>query len=163
MTLECIGPSLYSASGTVFAPRVATVLPDTQTLITKGTTHWGQREVYCDHLEANRLGPPTESLTPSQRLRIWQTGVDLIVQPDLVLIRPDPDQIDRVLRADELLQETVNKRRIRFLLASHAKIFMALMKRGELWRIASDAVTSEEMKSRIRSARMKLDGRVIYY
>ena len=163
MTLECIGPSLYSASGTAFDPRVATVFPDTQTLVTEGTTHGGQREVYCDHLESNRQAAPAEPLTPGQRLRIWQTGVDLIVQSDLVLIRPDPDHFDRVLRADELLQEVVDKRRIRFLLASHAKIFMALMKRGELWRIASDAVTSEEMKSRIRSARMNLDGRAIYY
>ncbi len=163
MVLKLIGPSLYSAPGTVFEPRVATVFPDTQTLVTQGTTHWEQREVYCDHLEANRQGTPAEPLTPSQRLRIWHTGVDLIVQHDLVLIRPDPDQIDRVLRADELLQEIVNKRRIRFQLASHARIFMALMERGELWRIASDAVTSEEMKTRIRNARMKLDGRPIYY
>lgn len=90
-------------------------------------------------------------------------GVDLIVQSDLVLIRPDPEQIERVLRADELLQGVVHKARIRFLLASNSKVFEALTRRGELWRIASDAVTTEEMNNRTRNARMKLEGRAIYY
>lgn len=163
MTLERIGPSLYSAGGTVFEPQVATIFPDTQTLVTEGTTHMRHREVYCDRLEEERRAAKAEPLTSSERLKIWQAGVDLIVQPELVLIRPDVDKIDRVLRADELLQEMVNKRRIRFQLASNAKVFAALTKRGELWRIASDAVTSDEMKARIRNARMKLDGRAIYY
>lgn len=121
------------------------------------------REVYWERLEAERRVARAEPLTSSDRLKIWQSGVDLIVQPDVVLIRPDPDQIDRVLRADRLLQQIVSKRRIRFQLASNAKVFAALTKRGELWRIASDAVTSDEMKARIRNARMKLDGRAIYY
>lgn len=163
MALELIGPSLYSAGGTVFEPQVATLFPDTQTLVTEGTTHLRHREVYCDRLESQRRAAQIEPLTASERSKIWRSGVDLIVQPDVVLIRPDPDQIDRVLRADELLQELVHKRRIRFQLASNAKVFAALTKRGELWRVASDAVTSDEMKNRIRNARMKLAGRPIYY
>lgn len=163
MTLERIGPSLYSKGGTVFEPQVATIFPDTRTLVTEGTTHMRHREVYCDHLEEQRRAAQAEPLTASERSKIWRSGVDLIVQPDLVLIRPDPDQIDRVLQADELLQGIVNKQRIGFLLASNAKVFAALMKRGELWRIASDAVTTEEMKKRIRNARMRLEGRAIYY
>lgn len=163
MTLERLGPPLYSAGGTVFEPQVATIFPDTQTLVTEGTTHMRHREVYCDRLEAARLAAQAEPLTSGERSKIWRSGVDLIVQRDAVLIRPDPDQIDRVLRADELLQELVNKRRIRFQLASNPKVFAALTKRGELWRIASDAVTSEEMKTRIQNARMKLGGRAIYY
>ncbi|NLF70469.1 MAG: hypothetical protein GX575_15665 [Candidatus Anammoximicrobium sp.] len=163
MAIERIGPSLYSEGGTVFEPQVATIFTDTQTLVTEGTTHLRHREVYCDRLEERRRAAQAEPLTASERSKIWRSGVDLIIQPDLVLIRPDPDQIDRVLEADELLQEIVNKQRIRFQLASNAKVFAALTKRGELWRIASDAVTTEEMKERIRNARMKLEGRAIYY
>ncbi len=163
MTLERIGPSLYSKGGTVFEPQVATIFPDTRTLVTEGTTHMRHREVYCDRLEEQRRAAQAEPLTASERSKIWRSGVDLIIQPDLVLIRPDPDQIDRVLQADELLQGIVNKQRIRFQLASNAKVFAALTKRGELWRVASDAVTSDEMKKRIRNARMKLGGRAIYY
>ena len=147
----------------MFEPQVATIFPDTQTLVTEGTTHMRHREVYCDRLEEQRRAALADPLSSSERLKIWQAGVDLIVQPDVVLIRPDVDKIERVLRADELLQEIVNKRRIRFQLAANAKVFAALTKRGELWRIASDAVTSDEMKARIRNSRMKLDGRAIYY
>ncbi len=163
MTLERIGPSLYSTRGTVFEPQVATIFPDTETLVTDGTTHMRHREVYCDRLEEQRRAGNADPLTSSERLKIWQAGVDLIVQPDVVFIRPDVDKIERVLRADELLQEIVNKRRIRFQLASNAKVFAALTKRGELWRIASDAVTSDEMKTSIGNARMRLDGRAVFY
>ena len=107
----------------------------------------------CTATAWRRSGGPrlADPLTSSERLKIWQAGVDLVIQPDVVLIRPDVDQIERVLRADELLQEIVNKRRIRFQLAANDKVFAALTKRGELWRIVSDAVTTDEMKARIRN------------
>ena len=163
MTLEIIGPPIYAEGGGVFEPRVATFFPDTETLVTKGTMHYLHREVYCDWLEEKRLAAGADSLTARERSKIWKSGVDLIILRDVVLIRPDPDQIDRVLSADELLHEIVNKRRIRFQLASNAKVRGALTGRGELWRIAPDAVTTEAMKARVQDARMKLGGRAIYY
>jgi hypothetical protein len=163
MALEQIGPPLYSTAGTVFEPQVATIFPDGQMLVTEGTTHLQNREAYCDWLEEERRAANDGPLTANERSSIWQSGVDLIVQSDAVLIRPDPDQIDLVLSADELLQEVVNKLRIRFLLASSAEVRAALTKRGEFWRIASDAVTTEEMKARTQNSRMKLGGHAIYY
>ena len=163
MKLRVVGPSLYSSGGTVFELGVATIFPDTHTLITKGTTHYTHRQEYCDLLEEERCAAKAAPLSADEREKIWLSGVDLIVQPDVVLIRPDPDQIDLVLVADEQLQETVSKHRIRFQLASNAKVRGALTKRGELWRITSDALTTDEMVARVQNARMKLGGRAIYY
>jgi len=163
MPLRCIGPSLYRTGGTVFEPRVATFFPETGTLVTEGTTHWLNREAYCKDLQEQRRAAKLAPLTPEECTEKMFSGVDLIVQSDLVLIRPDPEQIERVLRADELLQRDVHKARIRFLLASNGKIFDTLTMRGELWRIASDAVTTQEMNARTRNTRMKLEGRAIYY
>ena len=163
MPLERIGPSLYASGGTVFEPRVATIFPDTWVLVTEGRTHAENREAYCEYLNGQRRAANADLLTEDERWRIWDAGVDLIVQSDLVLIRPDPTQIERVLRADELLQSLVHKARVRFLLAADGTIFEALTTRGELWRIASDAVTTEDMNARTRDARMKIGGRAIYY
>jgi len=166
MELKIIGPSLYSKKGTVFDPQVATIFPkecveesDTYALVTAGTTHLSNRESFCRWLEEQRCEP----LSDDEHSRIWQTGVDLIVLADLVLIRPDPQQIDLVMRADEILQSKVNKLRIRFELASNTKVRDALTQRGELWRIAAAAVTNDEMKTAVRAAKMKLGGRTIYY
>lgn len=163
MTLERIGPPIYSTAGTVFDPQVATLFPDTETLVTEGTTHLRNREVYCDRRDEERRKVGGAPLSADERTATWQTGVDLIVQPDVVLIRPDPQQPERMLRADELLQEMVHKRRICFLLASDARVYATLTRRGELWRFVADAVTSEEMRTRIQNSRMKLGGRAIYY
>lgn len=163
MTLQRVGPPIYSTTGTVFDPQVATLFPDTETLVTEGTTHMRNREVYFDRLDEERAQAGAAPLSDEERSALWHTGVDLIVQPDVVLIRPDPKQIERMLRADELLQEIIHKRRICFLLASNAKVYATLTRRGELWRFVADAVTSEEMRSRIQNSRMKLGGRAIYY
>lgn len=166
MELETIGPPLYSKTGTVFDPQVATIFPDqcikepdTYALVTEGTTHLDNRENFCEWLENHR----DEPLSDEEHSRIWRTGVDLIVLADVVLIRPDPEQIDLVMRADEILQAKVNKLRVRFELASNTKVRDALTQRGELWRIAAPAVTNGEMKTAVQAAKMKLDGRTIYY
>ncbi len=168
MPMHHLGPSLRAKSGRGFEPQVATIFIDTErsdtaTLVTEGSTHFRHREVYCDHLDAQRRAAGLSPLTASERTAIWQIGVDLIIQPDLVLIRPDAEQIDRALSADELLQAIVPKAHIRFQLASNDTIFTTLTERGELWRIAADAVTTAEMKECIRNSRMKLRGRPIYY
>ncbi|MFI5380431.1 MAG: hypothetical protein ACHRHE_14125, partial [Tepidisphaerales bacterium] len=101
--------------------------------------------------------------TEDEQLKIWQEGVDLIVQGDTILIRPNPDDMELTFRADEMLQELVRKRKIRFLFVRSDGVRSAIRHRGELWRIVPVASTKEQMQRAIRDARIAIGGRPIYY
>ncbi|MCH5375038.1 MAG: hypothetical protein JJ992_13765, partial [Planctomycetes bacterium] len=62
-----------------------------------------------------------------------------------------------------LLQESVSKLRIRFLLAGNTKVHEAIKRRGELWRITPEAVSIDDMTKMIRGSQMGIGGRPIYY
>jgi hypothetical protein len=65
--------------------------------------------------------------------------------------------------ADELLQELVSKRRIRFLHVRRPSVQQAIRERGEYWRISPRPQSQAEIAEAIRNARIGIDGNPIYY
>ncbi len=84
-----------------------------------------------------------------RKSREWRNSVDLIVEDETILIRPDPNDMALSFRADDLLQELVPKHRVRFLLVRNQQVRAAIKERGELWRISPLPKTSDEMKRMI--------------
>ena len=84
----------------------------------------------------------------------WQDSVDLIMEDDTVLIRPDPDNMQLMFRADELLQELVPKHQVKFLLVRNEKVRTAIKQRGEYWRISPLPKTPDEMKQMIAASKI---------
>jgi hypothetical protein len=93
----------------------------------------------------------------------WQLSVDLIMDQDAILIRPDPENMPLAFEADELLQELVSKQSIKFLNVMNDRIRMAIKERGENWRIAPLPQSPEEMKRMIQSSIIPIGGLSIYY
>jgi hypothetical protein len=93
----------------------------------------------------------------------WQNSVDLIMEDDAILIRPDPDNMGLAFRADELLQQLVPKHRVRFLLVRNEKVRTAIKQRGECWRISPLPKTPDEMRQMIAASKIAIRGGELYY
>ena len=164
MALRILGPHPFETDDPARPrSRIATVFPHGKTLVTLPGIHATQRMAYLDQLEEDRRRQGLPPLDPEQRSEIWWTAVDLILQGRLILIRPDPENIDLAFEADELLMELASKRRIRFLEARHEKVHEAIKRRGECWRISPVPRSRGEMKRLIAASRMGIGGREIYY
>ena len=77
---------------------------------------------YVDLLARQRLEMGLAPLSREEEANEWQNSVDLIMEDDTILIRPDPDNMELAFRADELLQQLVPKHRVRFLLVRNEKV-----------------------------------------
>lgn len=164
MTLRIIGdPPLARDAQGALKSRIATLFPRSRTLVTLPGIHATQRMAYVHALNADLIARGLPPLSEEEEMSEWQQSVDLIVDEDSILIRPDPDNMTLAFEADEQLQELVSKPRIKFLHVLNAKVRQAIKERGENWRIAALPHTPEDMKTMIRSSRIRIGGRAIYY
>jgi hypothetical protein len=143
--------------------RIATVFPRTETIVTLAGTHATQRVAYVDALNQERAQSGRPPLSEDQEETEWLSAVDLIVDDDAILIRPDPKDMPLAFAADELLQQVTSKKRIRFLHVLDQRVRDAIKRRGECWRISPLPRSPEEMKRMIASSRIAIGGRDIYY
>lgn len=142
---------------------IATVFPKTGVIVTLPGVHTTQRMAYTDRIDQERRNQGQEPLTNQQRMDIWLEAVDLLMDDQNVMIRPDPDRMDMAFAADELLQTIVPRQRIRFLFASNDKVRNAINRRGEAWRIQPLPRSMDDMCQLINRSRVAVQGKPIYY
>lgn len=143
--------------------RIATVFPLSNTIVTLPGIHATQRIAYIDALSRERIEHGLGPLSREEEDAEWRNSVDLIVEDDTILIRPDPAEMPLSFRADELLQTIVPKHRIKFLLVRNERVRSAIKERGECWRISRLPTTSEEMNHMIAASRIGIRGNDLYY
>ncbi len=145
------------------ASRIATAFPRERGLVTVAGIHATQRQAFLEALENKREQEGQVLLTRSERRAVWESAVDLILDEDSLLIRPDPDAMPLAFEADEMLQEMLDPHRIRFLGLLNEKVREAIKRRGEWWRITPLPQSTEDMERMIRHSRIGIGGREIYY
>ncbi len=143
--------------------RIGTLFFRTPGLVTQKGVHAMQRIAWTKEIDRARAAAGLAPLTESEALAEWAESVDLLFTDEAVLIRPDPERLDLAFRADEVLQQLVSKRKIRFLNTHTAKVRNALRARGENWRMARAPRSAEETVKGIEAARVAIDGETIYY
>jgi hypothetical protein len=143
--------------------RIATLFLRTPGLVTLPGIHATQRVAWVDAINDRFMAEGKPPLEPMEMEAEWEQSVDLIIEPDVILIRPDPDAMDLAFRGDDMLQELASKRQIRFLYVTNIKVRNALRNRGEYWRMAELPRTVEDMQAMIESSRLAIGGDVIYY
>jgi hypothetical protein len=143
--------------------RIATVFPYANTIVTLPGIHATQRMAYVDLLTRQRLELGLGPLTPDEESVEWRNSVDLIVEDNAILIRPDPDDMPLSFRADDLLQELVPKHRVKFMLVRNQRVRTAIKERGECWRISPLPKTPDEMNRMIAASRIAIRGNELYY
>ncbi len=143
--------------------RITTVFPYGNAIVTLPGIHATQRMAYVDLLTRQRLEQGLGPLSREEEAREWQNSVDLIIEDETILIRPDPSDMGLSFRADDLLQELVPKHRVRFLLVRNQQVRTAIKERGELWRISPLPKTPDEMNRMIGASRIAIRGNELYY
>lgn len=164
MDIRMIGDPLFARdSQGALCSRVATLFPRTRTLVTLAGIHATQRMAYVDAINKERGASGLPSLSDEEEMVEWQQSVDLILDENTVLIRPDPENMPLAFEADDILQELVSKQKIKFLNIMNQKVRQAIKERGENWRIAPFPRSPSEMKQMIQTAMVPIEGRAIYY
>lgn len=143
--------------------RIVSVFPRGQAIVTMPGIHATQRFAYTDELNRLRSVAGEAPLSDAEQERIWCEGVDLVLENDAVLIRPDPSDMDLAFEADELLQKIISKRVIKFMHVLDPRVHEAIKQRGECWRINALPRSSDEMKRMIAASRIGIGGKEIYY
>lgn len=143
--------------------RIGTVFPRARALVTIPGIHATQRIAYSEHVNRCRVARGEDPLTDEQQIQLWQESVDLIMENDSILIRPDPANMPLAFEADELLREIVPRQHVKFLHVADPRVREAIKRRGENWRINRLPQSVEEMKQMILSSRIGIGGREIYY
>jgi hypothetical protein len=165
MRLEIIGehPLAMNAAGKLKS-RIGTIFVDSRVLITlPRLTHALQRLFFRDRLNTLRLQLGKNALTEEETDAVWETGVDLIMTDNDILIRPEPARMVLAFEADEILQELISKRHIRFLHVRNVKVQQAIRERGEYWRISAQPQKDHEIIRAIAQSKIAIGGRPLYY
>lgn len=155
-------PLALDAGGKLKA-RIGTVFLRGKALVTLPGIHAMQRNYYVDFLNHERKSRGVRPLNQEEQGIEWENSVDLIMENNTILIRPDPDHMDHAFAADELLQQLVSKKVIKFLHATNAQVKQAIKERGELWRIAPLPRSPGETADMIAGAKTAIGNNAIYY
>ena len=162
--MKILGDPLFAKNpdGTLKS-RIGTLFFRTPGLVTCRGVHAMQRIAWTNELNRLRAEAGEPALTENEAMAEWADSADLLFTDDYVLIRPDPTRMDLAIKADEVLQTFVSKRRIRFLNTSSAKVRDALRARGENWRMARAAQSAEDIVRAIESARVAIEHETVYF
>ncbi len=143
--------------------RIGTVFPRSRAIVTLPGIHATQRMAYIDAINQRRAQRGEGPLDKDEVSRLWNDAVDIVMEENAVLIRPDPERMSLAFHADDLLQEIVPKYRVRFLHVLNSKVREAIKRRGECWRITPLPKSTTEMKQMIAGSRIGICGREVYY
>ena len=143
--------------------RVGTIFVRSRTLVTLPGIHATQRIAYVNDQNEARAKEGSPALTRDEERAEWANSVDLIMENDLILIRPDSENMALAFEADEILQELVSKQKIKFLQVTNETVRRAIKERGECWRISPLPKSPDEMKAMIRDSKTHIGEKSIYY
>lgn len=143
--------------------RIGTIFPFSNTMVTLPGIHATQRMAYLEIINQERVAKGLEPMTRQEESLEWADSVDLIMEDDTILIRPDPDNMELAFRGDERLQELVPKHRIKFLNVFHERVRDAIKRRGENWRIMPLPQSPDDIKRMIANSNIAIGAGAIYY
>lgn len=164
-SLNVLGDPLLAKDGNgKLKTRIGSLFPETRTLVTRPGIHATQRRDYIDLvINRQRAEEGLPQLSDEEEGPYWDAAVDLIFEDDTVQIRPNGDNMELAFLGDELLQEVLPKRKIKFLNVLDDKVWRAVKRRGECWRITALPTSIEGMKNLIRSAKTAIGEGETYY
>jgi hypothetical protein len=143
--------------------RIGTVFPLENCIVNGFGAHGTVMCNYLMQLDSQRQKENREKLSDDEKERLLENLVDIIYEQDNVFIRPNPERMDLALIADDMLQESIPKHKIRFLYASDNNVRKALVERGECYRLACKPKTEEEILELIQNSRTAITDREMYY
>jgi hypothetical protein len=165
MALKLIGPHPFEKDEHGGQKvRIGTLFLEAGVLYTQppGVHAW-QRSAFIDLQNAQRATEELPPLSLEDEDRLCVRSVDLIFDPNQILIRPNPQHMEAAFAADELLQELVSKRQVIFLTVSDPRVRDAIKRRGECWRLSSIPKSREAKKTLVFGSKVSIFQQPIYF
>jgi hypothetical protein len=165
MQLELIGPHPFAKNERgAQITRIGTLFPAYGALWTQlPGVHALQRLGFIERVNAQRAAKGLPALTLEEEEQLTAQSVDLIFEPDDILIRPDPERMDLACVADELLQTLAPKRQVKFLSVGDRRVREAIKHRGECWRLSAIPKTREAKERLVFGSKVGIHGLPIYF
>ena len=165
MQLKLMGPHPFARDESgAQVTRIGTLFPAQHVLYTQSPgVHAWQRSQFVQYLNDERAAQQLPALTLEEEIAVSTESVDLIFEPDYILIRPDPERMELAFDADELLQELVSKRQVKFLSVSDARVHEAIRRRGEYWRLNAIVRNREAKQLLVSGSKVAISGLPVYY
>lgn len=163
--ITVIGPELFTtdAEGQPFCP-IASIFPKYRAMVTGREIHAVQALIMVDFVNKGLLDQhPHDTAEAESEESVFQDAVALFIRDEVVLIRSDPNDMQHIFAADELLQLLLPKERIQFTGVHLTEVRRALRRRGESWRISPTPRSLREVKQYIQSSRVKVHTGAVYY
>jgi hypothetical protein len=162
--VKILGPDLLArdADGQALSP-IATVFPHYRAVVTGRGIHGMQVGQFIDYLAAQVFGQEGHEFQYEDEDLVYQDAVALLVHGQVVLIRSEPEAMERMFEADEVLQLLVPKDQIQFTGAYLEQVRAQLRSRGESWRISQPPRSVEEMCLYIQRSRASVGTGAVYY
>lgn len=160
-----LGPDFFARDeeGRLLSP-IASVFPRYRTIVTVRGIHALHASVTIDYLRKRMREGGHGELNPEQEERLFENSVALVIRNSFVLIRSDPDDMEKIFAADEILQRFIPKERIQFTGLHLPRVRKELRQRGESWRMSPPPRSVGEISDYVRSSRVQVrTGLTVYY
>lgn len=160
-----LGPDLFERDGEGrLLSSVASAFPKYLLVVTLRGIHATQVAAAAEYLAGMFSSPPAEPPVALEETAVYEDAVSLLLRDDVVLIRSEPESMEKIFAADRLLQLLVPKQHIQFTGIQLAEVRRALRARGESWRISPPPHSVEEMITHIRASKVSVGtGMVLYH
>ena len=143
---------------------IATIFPVADTIVTFPHTHAEQRNAYVDFLNRQRQEQGRPLLSQAEEFAELTAAVDLLLNNQSILIRPDASQMDLASAADEIVQAVPScTRPVQFMNRGDPQVRESLKRRGECWRIFQPPTDPTKIRQMVADAKSAIHGRAIYY
>ena len=165
MHLELIGPNPFARDeqGRQIT-RIGSLFPSYGALWTQPPgVHAVQRLGFIERVNQGRLAKGLPPLSLEEEEQLAAESVDLVFDPEHILIRPNPERMDLAFAGDELLQTLVSKRQVKFLSVADRRVREAIKHRGECWRLSSIPKTREGKERLVLASKVGIQGLPIYF
>jgi hypothetical protein len=164
MGIIFIGPDFFAKDhkGDLLSP-IASVFPKFRTIV-------NFRGIHADHvaimLELLKQQSPRKEQHEIEELEldICQDAVPLLFRGELILVRFDPANIERVFAADRILQFFVPREQIQFTGLNIPEMKRQLRRRGESWRMSPAPRSVEDICSHVAASKVQVStGLTVYF
>ena len=156
-----LGPDLFSRDGNgMLLTPIASVFPEFGIVVTVQGIHAMHAEIAAEFLESGAAGGGP---IPDLLDRVYCGAVALLTREGSVLIRSEPENMDGVFQADELLQRILSKECIQFTGIQLEAVRERLRRQGESWRISPTPRSVAEIVEYIRGSRVRVSTGATYY
>jgi PAS domain-containing protein len=152
-----LGPDFFAEDGQKrpLSP-IASVFPSYEALVTGRGIHAMQAMTMVDFLREQTARGEQRDMNAAEEQEVLRDAVSLLVRGGIVLIRSDPERMQHIFAADDVLLRVVPKDLVQFTGAHLLEVRQELRNRGECWRISPHPHSVEEICSYIRASRVQV-------